>query len=64
MTKLIALIFLIGSVNYVCSQKKIATATTNQNIIDYVHSVDSTIIVIDFLEIMNFLLISLQKIQR
>ena len=51
MTKLIALMFLIGSVNYVCSQKKIATATTNQNIIDYVHSVDSTIIVIDFLEI-------------
>ncbi|MBT5438796.1 MAG: C26 family cysteine hydrolase domain-containing family, partial [Flavobacteriales bacterium] len=51
MTKLIALIFLIGSVNYVCSQKKIASATTNQNIIDYVHSVDSTIIVIDFLKI-------------
>ena len=51
MTKLMALIFLIGSVNFCFCQKKIATATTNQNIIDYVHSVDSTILVIDFLKV-------------
>ena len=31
--------------------KYIATATTNENIINYVHSVDSTIVLIDFLEV-------------
>ncbi len=31
--------------------KYLATATTNENIINYVHSVDSTIVLIDFLEV-------------
>lgn len=53
MTKLITLALLFFTVPYTYGQqgKTIATATTNQNIIDYVHSVDSTIIIIDFLEI-------------
>ena len=53
MKKLIALhlVFIATFYTYSQSLKTLATATTNQNIIDYVHSVDSTIIVIDFLQL-------------
>ena len=53
MKNLIALHLVFFATFYAHSQslKTLATATTNQNIIDYVHSVDSTIIVIDFLQL-------------
>ncbi len=46
------LLFLLLSFTGIGQDTKfLATATTNENIINYVHSVDSTIVLIDFLEL-------------
>jgi putative glutamine amidotransferase len=48
---ILTLFFYITYQGYGQDKKYLATATTNENIINYVHSVDSTIVLIDFLEV-------------
>jgi hypothetical protein len=48
---LTAFLILLSCHSFGQNQRFLATATTNKSIINYVHTVDSSIILIDFLKI-------------